>query len=73
MTKLTLSVFMFLLALLLSLNMSAASVAAPAEPVDACPLWRTAGAQKIFKCVDEDAYVTCWVQELGIMQCVPYQ
>jgi hypothetical protein len=41
------------------------------EPVKPCIEWMTAGAQVIFKCVDEEPpYATCYSPVGGVMQCL---
>lgn len=47
-----------------------AAVVAAEEPVEPCPLWKTAGSQKIYRCVDEDSDNTCYAPVNGVMQCL---
>lgn len=44
---------------------------ATVTPVPPCQLWRMAGDQKIYKCVDDEApWATCYQPAGGVLQCL---
>lgn len=77
MTRLIVTGLLVVITFAMSLDMHAAATTGTPlgtpEPVEACPPWRMAGAQMIFKCDDPDAMVTCYQPAGGVLQCVPYQ
>lgn len=55
----------------LSVSAATPEPVATATPINPCAEWGLAGAQIIFKCVDEEPpYAVCYVPVGGVMQCL---